>query len=360
MDVIKIQHRKRRVIFLAAAISTIITGCANRPEMLSNTAAIDHEVHISENDNTKKGESSRDIEDPVISQLSKNCRDIFEQAFETNTIESLETARGLVSRIGENDYTAVDRQNQVNMVNAEQAMHFCEQAEAGECAELMVIVIEDTGGLTKYDFQAEAGQLDIAKSYYQYEDGELKNRSTYSYPADFWQYTEDGYFMFSGSYYSQDYYLYAMNDVTSCTALRIQPLEEKCREWNRCYILPVSYSKNDLFLSDWNEQDFGELNFYDIYDRLYPIVNDAEVPYIHDENLGVGAVYRIPEEEFEHVIMSHFQISQETLRSKTTFFQKTIRMNISPGDFMIRSLVTRRIQKWWTMRNIVTGRSALL
>ncbi len=312
----KIQRWKKRTIF-AISLTLIITGCSTRTKMSSDTAATDNEVYFAENEEsgTKMEES-----DPVILQLSKACHDIFEYASATNSTGSLETAKSLAVRIGENGYTAVDRQNQINMVNAEQAVQFCKQAEAGEQAELTIIVVEDTGGLTKYDFRSEADNLDIVKSYYKYEDGELKSRSTYSYPADFWQYTEEGYFLFSGSYYSQDYYIYAVSDVSACTALRVQPLEEKCREWNRQYILPVGYSKNDLFLSDWNEPDFRELNFYDIFDKLYPMVNGTPVPYTADENLGVGAVYRISEEEFEHVIMSHFQISQETLRSKTTFF----------------------------------------
>lgn len=58
-----------------------------------------------------------------------------------------------------------------------------------------------------------------------------------------------------------------------------------------------------MFLVDWNEDDFGDLNFYDMYDILYPKVNGQYVPYVADDNLGVGAVYRIPKDEFESVIM---------------------------------------------------------
>lgn len=302
-----------------AAILSVTTGCGNKPGTAFDDMAADSQVIFVENENVEH-EKNMERSDPVMEQLSEACRDIFEGAIETNTADSLETAGSLVKRIGENGYTAVDRSNQINMVNAEQAVRFCRHAEAGKQSELTIIAVEYTGGLTKYDFHAGAGKLDIVKSYYQYEDGELKKKSTYSYPADFWQYTEEGYFLFRGSYYSQDYYIYALSDVSVCTALRVQPLDEKCREWNQRAVLPAGYDRNDLFLSDWNEEDFGEVNFYDIFDKFYPLVNDAPVPYRADENLGVGAVYRIPEEEFEHVIMSYFQVSQETLRSKTTFF----------------------------------------
>ena len=30
-----------------------------------------------------------------------------------------------------------------------------------------------------------------------------------------------------------------------------------------------------MFIVDWREEDFGDLNFYDMYDILYPKVKDV-------------------------------------------------------------------------------------
>lgn len=49
-----------------------------------------------------------------------------------------------------------------------------------------------------------------------------------------------------------------------------------------------------MFLINWDEADFGNLNFYDMYEILYPKINAEAVPYVADENPGVGALYRIP------------------------------------------------------------------
>ena len=35
-----------------------------------------------------------------------------------------------------------------------------------------------------------------------------------------------------------------------------------------------------MFIVDWSEEDFGDLNFYDMYDILYPKVNGQYVPYL--------------------------------------------------------------------------------
>lgn len=57
-----------------------------------------------------------------------------------------------------------------------------------------------------------------------------------------------------------------LSDVKEYAALRVEPLDEACREWNEKALLPVGYECNNLFLTDWDETDFGELDFYDLFD----------------------------------------------------------------------------------------------
>lgn len=308
-------NKKHNYITFAIILTLLsATGCSSRPQSASQEPPSAKEFYAAET------EQNQNLLSPALSCLSESCRDIFEEAANADTADTLETVSRLVERIGENGYPAVDRQNQVNMVNADLAEEFCRQAEAGKSAELTIFTTEYTGGLTQYDLQAESGELSVSKSYYHYEDGGLKQKSSYSYPADFWKYTEEGYLLFRGSYFSEDYFMYAASEMTVCTALRIEPLDEECRQMNRKYIQPIGYGKNNLFLTDWNEKDFGRLDFYDLFDKLYPLVRGEAVPYRMDENLGVGAVYRIPGDEFEQVILTRLRIGRETLRSKTVFF----------------------------------------
>lgn len=103
------------------------------------------------------------------------------------------------------------------------------------------------------------------------------------------------------------------------------------RELNQTYLMPIGYEKNNMFLTDWSEDDFRELNFYDVYDIFYPQMTGKQVPYSADENLGVGAVYQIPGEEFESVIMTYFKIDSQTLQFKTTYHPKDLTRQISQG-----------------------------
>ena len=52
-----------------------------------------------------------------------------------------------------------------------------------------------------------------------------------------------------------------------------------------------------------------------------------------DDNLAVSAVYRIPKEEFESVIMKYFNIDSETLQSKTVYYSEDSTYEYKPRGF---------------------------
>ena len=173
----------------------------------------------------------------------------------------------------------------------------------------------------------------MVRSYYKYEDGGLQREVTGSYQAEYWNYTEEGYLMFSGVWFSEELYILTLSGVEEHTALRVQPLDETYRELSRKYLNSISFERNNMFIVDWSEEDFGDLNFYDMYDILYPKVNGQYVPYVADDNLSVGAVYRIPKEEFESVIMKYFNIDSETLQSKTVYDSEDSTYEYKPRGF---------------------------
>lgn len=241
-------------------------------------------------------------------------RGVYDNVEYTGAPFNLETMRGILERFGEYGYAAVDRKNQLDMVNADQVIRFCEAVNAKICADLTIIAADDDGMFTKYRFGTEEGEVDISREDFRYEDGGLKKIYAADCKADVWRYTKEGYLLFEGSYYSKEYYLLALDETPECAALRVEPLDKKCREFNRTCILPVGYRQNNIFLVDWSEEDFGELDFYDAFDRFYPLLYDRPVPYTEDENLGVGAVYGIKEEEFETVVQAFIEVGSQELR----------------------------------------------
>ena len=261
------------------------------------------------------------------------CIELYEKAAEENKLADLETIRGIVNRLGENGYPAVDSRNQVNMTEAEQVLEFCEQVDVQEEAEITILEVSYLGGFVKYDLHTKNGNVDVVRSYYKYENGNMKREVTGNYQAEYWNYTEEGYLMFSGVWYSEELFVLTLSVAEEHTALRVLLLDETYRELSRKYLRPIGFEQNNMFIVDWSEEDFGDLNFYDMYDIFYPKVNGQYFPYVSDDNLSVSAVYQIPKEEFESVIMKYFNIDSETLQSKTVYCSENSTYEYKPRGF---------------------------
>ena len=320
-----IEKNKKALLFaMIILILPVMTGCSDETPEVSDIEITQQDSEVYSFDNN--GSASTECIAEILS-------DIYEEAVDTNTLGSLDIMRRMVAVLGENGYAAVDSGNQIDMVQAEQAIDFCKAVEEKEMDELTIIVVMEMG-IRKFDLKTEDGSVNIVRGYYQYDqNGSLQSRSTVSYPADFWQYTEEGYLIFEGSYFSDESYILTLSDTPEHTMIRILPLDEKCREYNRKYILPVGYEQNNLFLCNWSEDDFGDLDFYDLFDRFYPITHSQPVPYMADEDLGVGAVYQIQGELFENVIGAYFNMDRETLRSKTTYLSELVAYEYRPRGF---------------------------
>lgn len=309
-----------------AAISFVlilsISGCSDAPPE-ENTVS---ETVIDVQDIQEESEEDAD-------EIINICIDLYEKATEENKLADLETIRGIVNRLGENGYSAVDSRNQVNMTEAEQVLEFCEKVDTQEEAEITIIEVSYLGGFVKYDLETKDGNVDVVRSYYKYENGNMKREVTGSYQAEYWNYTEDGYLMFSGVWFSEELYVLTLSGAEEHTALRVQPLDETYRELSRKYLLPIGFEQNNMFIVDWSEDDFGELNFYDMFDLLYPKVYGTNIPYVADDNFGVGAVYQIPKDDFERVILPYFDIDSETLQSKTIYNAEDKTYEYKPRGF---------------------------
>ena len=319
-----IEKSRKFLLTMTGIVIVMTTGCKNKTDEFSD-------VELTTLDTRTYPSSESEYVD--TENIVEICQDVRDDAAQAGTLNGLEIKRRIIARLGEDGYVAVDGENQIDMTGAEQALAFCKAVDKKEKDNLTVIVITDLG-FRKYDMETEGGNVNIVRGYYQYDQsGHIQYASAVNYAADIWQYTEEGYLLFAGSYVPDELYVLTLSDVQEYTALRILPLDETCRKLNRTYIQPVSYEKNNMFLTDWSEENFGYLDFYDMFDIFYPLIYGQNVPYAADENLDVGAVYRIPKDEFETVIMTYFDIDSATLQSKTTYFPEDETYEYKPRGF---------------------------
>jgi hypothetical protein len=313
-----------RIGFIAISIMILLSvpGCGDTH--LEDEQVVESEIAVQD-----QQQNVKDNEDEII----EICSQLYKKASEENKIADLETVRIIVNQFGENGYPAVDSRNQINMTEPEKVVEFCEKVDAQEEAEITILEVSYLGGFVKYDLHTKDGKVDVVRSYYKYENGDMYREVTGSYQAEYWNYTEDGYLMFSGVWFSEELYVLTLSGAEEHTALRVQPLDETYRELSRKYLLPIGFEQNNMFIVDWSEDDFGDLNFYDMYDLLYQKINGTYTPYVADDNLGVGAVYRIPKDDFESVIMAYFNIDSETLQSKTIYYAEDETYEYKPRGF---------------------------
>ena len=319
---------KRKLFIAAGVLLFIVAGCGKKAEE-NQKIPQNEEIREEYSEKEQMGEN-RDSDGESIAEL---YRDIYEQAAEMGTVGEPEVTKSMVERIGEHGYAVVDEENQIDMVGSEQVLRFCRSVEEAQDDKLTIIAVTGSGGFIKYDLHTAEGAVNVTREYYQYSNGILKNLSTVSYPAESWEYTKEGYLLFEGSYFSESYYVLSLSNEPEHTALRVEPLDETCRELNRQYLLPVGYGGNNLFLTDWSEQDFGNLDFYDVFDRLYPDIYEQPVPFTPDDDLDSGAVYRIPADVFEHVIERHLHIDHEELQRKAAYIPEDQTYEYRPRGF---------------------------
>ena len=259
-----------RIGFIAISIMILLSvpGCGDTH--LEDEQVVESEIAVQD-----QQQNVKDNEDEII----EICSQLYKKASEENKIADLEMIRIIVNQFGENGYPAVDSRNQIDMTEAEQVEWFCEMVDTQEEAEITIIEVSYLGGFVKYDLETKDGNVDVVRSYYKYENGNMKREVTGSYQAEYWNYTEDGYLMFSGVWFSEELYVLTLSGAEEHTALRVQPLDETYRELSRKYLLPIGFEQNNMFIVDWSEDDFGELNFYDMFDLLYPKVYGTNIPY---------------------------------------------------------------------------------
>ena len=154
-----------------------ISGCSDTPpeeDTVSETVIDVQDVSEEEQENEE--------------EIINICIDLYDKAAEENKLDDLEIIRSIVNRLGENEYPAVDSRNQVNMTEAEQVLEFCEKVDAQEEADITILEVGYLGGFVKYDLHTKDGNVDVVRSYYGYENGEIQKEVTGRYQAEYWNY----------------------------------------------------------------------------------------------------------------------------------------------------------------------------
>lgn len=229
----------------------------------------------------------------------------------------------VVNRLGAAGYVAVDGKNKVNMTCSDKLLDFINKKNNDEKATVQVVNVLYNGEIAIYNIITDMGEVTVQQFNLKYENNKLNEYVNFAYEVSSFKYTEEGYLLIGGSWYSTQSYVLSLSDQKEHIALRVLPLEDRNRELCEKYIEPVSYSLNNMFITNWNETDYGSLDFYDIFENNYENVYGKKCPYVMDEDLSVRKEYEISAEEFENVIKQYIDIDEQKLRDLLKYNSET-------------------------------------
>lgn len=294
--------KRKFVILSLLLICYLFVGCSVSSDQSNNTFAVTETV--TDQDNS-------------ILDISK-IEQIYIDEYNSQNGDS-NCVRKIIEKLGDNGYIAIDSDNKVDMTNPDSVKGFIKSKESGEHDNICVLQINYHAGINVLELITDEGKVSVIQTYYSFQDGEFTETVSVEFEADYFEYTNEGYLMIDGSSHSAESYVLTLSEEEKHIALRVEHLDEECRELCAKYIEPVSYSLNNMFITSWNKDDYSNLDFYDIFDRFYKETYGTDCPYIMNVDLSIGNEYDIPADEFENVIMRHFEVSSEELHQRCRY-----------------------------------------
>ena len=260
---------------------------------------------------TEKVQKKETVESAMYAE-AKEIAQTFQNIYiqEKSELNTLKTKRKIINCLKMQGYAAVDRDNQIDMVNSEKVEKFCKAAEKEEQAAVDIIVVFDEGEIIQYHLESMNGKINVRLCQVKWKDNSPQANYYDEYEAYEWKYTEKGYL------FLEEYHPPGFDGAPGETGFRVQPLDKTCRELNRKYVMPLGYALNNLLITNWDNQNYTELDFYDLYEKMYYMKYGKQVPY--EANYG-GAEYEVPEDEFEEVIKTYLPFSNTEIEKETFY-----------------------------------------
>lgn len=291
----------KKLILAVSIIVFALSGCDSKNELQNNE-------EVSDNDKYKR-EIFADSEN-----LAAGYHDIYEKAENTGELDTLEIKQEIIDYLKKEGYAAIDQDNQINMDNSEKIEQFCQKVKDKQEASTVLFSIMDGGEFIRYDIETDNGEIDVTVSNLEWKEGSPQADYFHQFQAHTWLYSENGYL------FIEEYHMDGYDGPPGRIGFRVKPLDQTCRDLSRQYVLPVGYELNNLLITDWNEYDYSNLDFYNLYERMYNLKYNSSVPY--EDNYG-GTEYEVPKADFEEVIKTYFQIDSEVIEQNTVYHADT-------------------------------------
>lgn len=194
------------------------------------------------------------------------------------------------------------------LANPQGLRRFWEQTSSGESAAQTIFRIQDSG-ISCLRFLRSRGENCCLTARLGWQaDGSPLWRDVQCLPLYDMALVQDNTFY---------YRLYPAGDphYIDYAQLRLTPPDRELEDLCQKYVSCVGYRFVNLFLVSWQEGDWGQLSFPDLFEYLYPLRQGRDIRLDQFPPEGNG-VYRVPAAILEDAICPFFQISLEEFRQK--------------------------------------------
>ena len=209
---------------------------------------------------------------------------------------------------------AEEGQEGVNVLSAggEAFADFYEYAQRAEGGAVTVYTIERRGQLHARTYRLEGGEKLRTEAVFSWDErGKPQMEACHTLPVEWWTVTEKGNFICA----------YDKGELASYEVLRLQPPEEQLAALSEQYIASLGYQGNNLFTSDWSEENWQDLACNDLLEYLYRMQMNADFyggQYAFAEEKGWRIV---PQALFEQVLGQYLTITPEALREQAHYVE---------------------------------------
>ena len=313
--------KSSKLIALIFMMALILTACGEANEETAPEIRIEETAAVNETFQQSEPDDAAEPGDPMQKRVEQRCKEITSLYYDlyvsadktepqsswdepTLTQNSIDAIENLLMDAGL-DVVDTNGEYPSYMTTADRFYEFWDAVKRHETVEQEIITVRDSGALAYRLFAYQEGiayvysmsyPLDGSSDLY-YEKQEVLD----------WELTEKGNFY---------YRIYPADDkhYADFSLIRLAAPDLELYDLNLQYIMAGGYIATNIFLTDWEENDFGDLSFNDLWEYLYYDYYGEQFwpdgyTYISDQYY-----YEIPAAEFEKVVLPYFDIDLDTFR----------------------------------------------
>ena len=256
-----------------------------------------------------------------LTNAASACKEIYMNADKGSSFDvtlSDADVASMISALGQVGYSAVDYNGEFNMSAYEQMDDFCGNIILNvNCSGTYYVVYPD-GHLSLFNLYRESGTWHlISMSLAWNDDYTTRIYSEGRYALGTVKYTSKGWLIYSRN--TSDFDDNQKANTDQYTMIRVKPYDDTCRALAEKYIERVGYFENNLFITNWSQDNFIPIDFNSLYAYLFGMYNGTESLSSYNvrnyyKAVGGTRLYLVPAEKFEEIVTHYFNIDVTLLK----------------------------------------------